>query len=178
MKKRLRVVLTAVAALLALAAAVFAAGDYSGAPGSENDPLVTMSYINNVFSREVQSFFKKELESQKDALAESLEPRVAALEEACEAAGGAEAGLTFQEVLLKSGSELYCTAGTELFLRSGSAYVIAREAPGLLDTSGGADLNRGDYLTKNHLYLVTGDENGVCADGDLTVLVRGGYRIG
>ena len=177
MKMRVRVVLITAAALLALGAAVFAAGEYSGPAGSENDPLVTLSYINDVFTGEVQSFYRKELQSQTDSLRDSLESRVEALEEACEAAGGAEAGLTFEELAIPSGSELICSAGTEVLLRSGSAYVVAREAPGLLDTSGGADLNKGEYLRKNHMYMVAGDDEGICADGSITVLVRGDYKI-
>ena len=177
MKNQVRVVLTAAAALVVLAAAVFAAGEYSGPAGSENDPLVTLSYINDIFTAEVQKYYREELQAQTDSLRTSLETRIEALEEACEAAGGADAGLTFQEVTLSSGSELICAAGTELLLRSGSAYVTARETPGLLDTSGGADLNRGTYLEKNHMYLVASDGNGICADGSITVLIRGDFEI-
>ena len=178
MKKQLRVVLTAAAALLVLAAAVFAAGEYSGPAGSENDPLVTMSYTNDIFTVEMQKYFRQELQAQTDSLRDSLEMRIEELEEACEAAGGADVGLTFREVTLHSGSELSCEAGTELLLRSGSAYVIAKENPGLLDTSGGANLNRGEYLIRNHMYLAASDGCGICADGSITLLVRGDYEIG
>lgn len=178
MKKNVRVVLTAAASLLVLAAAVFAAGEYSGPAGSENDPLVTMSYINDIFTVEVQKYFRQELQAQTDSLRDSLESRIEALEEACEAAGGADVGLTFQEVTLSSGNELICKAGTELLLRSGSAYVVARETPGLLDTSGETNPGRGEYIEKNHLYLAASDGHGICADGSATVLVRGDYEIG
>ena len=177
MKKSVRVVLTAAAALLVLAAAVFAAGEYSGPAGSENDPLVTLSYINDVFTPEVQRYFREELQSQADSLRDSLEPRIEALEDACEAAGGVGTGLAFRKITLNSGSELSCRAGTELLLREGSAYATAWEEPGLLDTSGGADLDWGEYLEQGHMYLVSADGNGICADGSITVLVRGDYEI-
>ena len=178
MKKKFRVVLTAAAALMVMVAAVFAAGEYSGPAGSENDPLVTLSYINDIFTPEVQKYFHEELQAQTDSLRDSLETRIEALEEACEAAGGADAGLTFQEVTLRYGDELICKAGTELLMRSGSAYVIAEKAPGLLDTSGGADLDRGSYLARNHMYLVASDGNGISAGSGVTVLIRGEYEIG
>ena len=177
MKNQLRVVLTAAAALLVLAAAVLAAGEYSGPAGSENDPLVTMSYINDVFTPYVQRFFKEEMTAQTDSLRESLEERVVALEEACREADTADAGLSFREIRLDSGRELYCEAGTELLLRSGSAFATAEQTVGMVDTSGGTDPVRGEYLKKNHMYLVTEDGCGVCADGDITILIRGSFEI-
>lgn len=176
MKKKIWVVLTAMAALLVLAAAVFATGEYSGSAGSEDDPLVTLSYINDIFTVEVQKFFRQEVQTQTDSLRDSLETRIEALEDARDAVIG-DGNATFQKITLSSGSELVCKAGTELLLYSGSAYVIARELPGLLDTSGGVDLSRGEYMEKNHMYLVAADGNGICADGNITVLIRGSYEI-
>lgn len=176
MKKKIWVVLTAMAALLVLAAAVFATGEYSGSAGSEDDPLVTLSYINDIFTVEVQKFFRQELQTQTDSLRDSLETRIEALEDTRDAVIG-DGNAAFQKITLSSGSELVCKAGTELLLYSGSAYVIARELPGLLDTSGGVDLSRGEYMEKNHMYLVTADGNGICADGNITVLIRGSYEI-
>ena len=178
MKKGIRVVLTAAAALLVMIAAVFAAGEYSGPAGSENDPLVTLSYINDIFTVQVQKYFREELQAQTDSLRDSLETRIEALEEACEAAGGADAGMTFTEITLSPGKKLSCTAGTELLLRSGSAYAVAPETPGLLDTSGGSNLDRGAYLAKNHMYLVTSDGGGIYAVSSATVLIRGDHKIG
>ena len=177
MKKKIWVVLTATAALLVLAAAVFATGEYSGSAGSEDDPLVTLSYINDIFTVEVQKFFRQELQTQTDSLRDSLETRIEALEDARDIAADGDGNAAFQKITLSSGSELVCKAGTELLLYSGSAYVIARELPGLLDTSGGVDLSRGEYMEKNHMYLVAADGNGICADGNITVLIRGSYEI-
>lgn len=176
MKKIVWVVLTAAAALLVLAAAVFAAGEYSGPAGSVNDPLVTLSYINDVFTVEMQKYFRQELQTQTDSVRNALETRIEALEEASAAAGSGANG-AFRKITIRSGSDLLCEAGTELLLRSGSAYVLARELPGLLDTSGGADLSRGEYVKKDHMYLVAADGSGICADGNVTVLIRGSYEI-
>lgn len=176
MKKKFRVVLTAAAALLVLAIAVVAAGEYSGPAGSENDPLVTMSYIDDIFTVEMQKYFKQELQTQTDSLRDSLESRIEALEEACEAAAGTEAGLYYRELKLESGNELICKAGTELLLRAGSAYVMSGGS-GLADTSGGETPGRGSYIAKNHMYLVTEDGCGICADGSITVLVRGDCEV-
>ena len=178
MKKSVRVVLTAAAALLVLAAAVLAAGEYSGPAGSENDPLVTMSYINDVFTPSMQSFFHREMTEQTALLRDPLEERIAALEATCENAENADAGMSFREIRLDSGSELICGAGTELMLRSGNAFVLVKETAGLADTSGGAEPVCGGAIEKNHMYLVTKDGCGICANGGASVLLRGSYEIG
>jgi hypothetical protein len=62
-------------------------------------------------------------------------------------------------------------------LRVGSAYVSAADSPGLVDTSTTTNLENGEALTKNHMYMVTINSHGIRASGSVKVVVRGDYVI-
>ena len=79
MKKTIRIVLIALAAALLLGIAALAV-DAATSAGSEDDPLVTLSYINDVFVPYVTSLFREDLEEKEAALQEALEERVSSLE--------------------------------------------------------------------------------------------------
>ena len=173
MKKGIRVVLIAAAVLLVLAVAVFAAGE-AAVPGSEGDPLVTLSYINEVFTGYVKELFHRELTEKAETMTDSLEGRIAALEEAAAAAESREAGRTFEAVTLAEGKKLSCQPGAEVMLRSGSAKAGSAV---LVDTGSAAALESGADLEVNHLYLVT-EEGTISAAGTAELLLRGDYQIG
>jgi len=61
MKKTLRIVIILLAAALALGAAALAVDVSSAAAGTEEDPLVTLSYLNQVFTTRVTELFHQEL---------------------------------------------------------------------------------------------------------------------
>ena len=174
MKKTLRIVLITLAAVALLGIAALAAGAAASA-GTEDDPLVTLSYINEVFLPYVTDLFRKDLEETETVLREDLEGRVAALEEAV--AGEASDGSRYVVETLEAGQTLICRRGTELMLRIGRAAVTAENVPGLVDTSTSGNLNDGEELVTNHMYMVTINDHGVRALETVKILVRGEYTI-
>ena len=168
MKKTVRVVLIAAAVLIVLAAAVLAAGE-AALPGSEGDPLVTLSYINDVFTDYVKELFRNALNEKSRTVTESLESRLSALEDA------AGLGRTFETVTLSDGAVLVCREGAEVMLREGSA--AAEAASALTDLGGGEAPKAGENLGTNRLYLITADSCGIRAKGKTELLVRGEYEI-
>ena len=174
MKKTLRIVLIALAAALLLGIAALAV-DAATSAGSEDDPLVTLSYINDVFVPYVTSLFRQDLEEKETALQEALEERVSALEGA--GVGGSPGGREYVVETLEAGQTLICQRGAELMLRIGRATVTAENIPGLVDTATTGNLNDGEELTVNHLYMVTINGHGVRAEETVKILVRGDYTI-
>lgn len=119
--------------------------------GSQGDPLVTLSYLNETFL-----------------------PKLLA-----QAGTGGGAGSSFAVVDLDKGKTLTLSAGSEALLRGGSATCGAASAPGLVDQTDGSELSNAAALVKNHLYLATVDGRTVKAASDgVKLLVRGTYSVG
>lgn len=155
--------------------------------GSESDPLVTLSYLNETFLAQVLGKVDEQLETRDKELAEKLDEQVkkdaAALAEQYGAGtgtgGSSEKANTFTVVTLSSGETLYGEIGCEVMLRVGTANCVSPSSPGLIDETDASILEGGKALTKNHLYMMTIDERGVKATAATTkLLVRGGYRVG
>ncbi len=172
MKKTVRIVLIVLAAALVLSVAALAVNAAASA-GSEDDPLVTLSYINDVFLPYVQDLFHKDLEEKETALQDALEQRVSALE----GAGVGGSGGRDYVVETQKGQTLICQRGAELMLRIGRATVKAGSTPGLVDTATTGNLNDGEELAVNHLYMVTINDHGIRAEETVKILVRGEYTI-
>lgn len=173
--------------------------------GSKDDPLVTLSYINDVLTPEAnaridQIFSEKSAEfdtllSQKMASIQSeiakkvgevgsqVQPSdelveavaAAVLEQMGGTSGTEESGWTVLK--LQSGKTLTAEVGCEILLRIGSAQCVASGTPGLIDLSTGGDLANGQNLSTNHLYIVTIQGRGIRASGDATILINGDYTI-
>ncbi len=127
-------------------------------PGTEGDPLISKSYIDNVLMPKIEQY---------------VESKIAGLGSGGNGGGSGEA---FQVVSVKAGEEVICSAGTELILRMGKATIIATEKGGLADTTAGFDLADGTQMPANHLLIVpVADGRGLAADSDLLVMIKGGY---
>ena len=147
-KASIIVTLTLLLALV-LGVAAYARSSY----GSQDDPLITLSYLEEVFKPQV-------------------------LEEVgLSGAGSSTAKGSFQLVTLSDGQVLQGKRGCEVLLRIGAAVACGPDEPVLVDTSAGTEISDGTALTKNHLYMITIEGNGLCAVGTAKVLVSGGYTI-
>ena len=154
----------------------------AGQQGSKNDPLVTLSYLEE---QAIPAILEQVDDTASDKLTE-LEARLGAVVDGYVAevnkalggsAGGSTAGGVFQIVTLKAGQTVVGTAACEFLLRAGTAVCVSDSAPGLIDTTAGSTLSGGSALTANHLYLATIDGRGVKASTDVTIMVRGSYTI-
>jgi len=159
-KSRLVTLLTFV-----LVAVVFAGvGAYAATTiGSQSDPLVTLSYLN-----------EKLYPQLLDKISDEADDMTAELKTSLQTSGGVN---TYTVVSLSKGQKLVGSVGCEVLLRIGSASVIATDNPGLVDTTGGSSLNAGAAVTKNHLYMVTIAGGGIQATDSVKAIVRGAYTI-
>lgn len=162
-----------IGATFALGLIAAAAGGY----GSSSDPLVTLSYITDVFMPEMNQSINNTVEEKADALAADLDTVVAELECKYNDASAASAASTYTVISMNSGQKLTGKKGCEIMLRVGSAYCSAAASPGLIDTSTAGVIENRKYLTKNHMYMVTIDGRGIVADGNIMIIVRGDYTI-
>ncbi|MBU5626987.1 hypothetical protein KQI82_08720 [Oscillibacter sp. MSJ-2] len=142
-------------ASLILTATVSVAADV----GSSEDPLVTLSYLNDTYFNAILSRVDSKIAAQ---------------------GGGGTAGTasTFTLVTLSSGQTLRGGIGCEVMLRVGTATCSASSTPGLIDTTDATTLNNGGALVKNHVYMMTIEDRGVKATAaTVKLMVRGEYTI-
>lgn len=161
-KKRLAAAALAAALLLSAATAL-------AAQGSEDDPLITLSYLEQVFQPKLAAQVDdavarnaEELQRQLELAVTSYETRV---DEALAASGAAA---LFQSKSLARRETLSLETGHELLLVSGRATALGE----LMDTTIGAAVAEGESLKAGHLYVVSGAAGGVTAGADCVVMTR------
>ena len=147
--------------LLALSAALMSGVSLAAEAGSPQDPLVTLSYLNDTFFSQ---------------LMQRVDQRIA--ERTGQALPGGGASASFVVVTLNEGQTLTGGVGCEVMLRVGSATCGASDSVGLIDTTSGGVLGTGAALSQNHLYMVTIAPRWITASSaTVKVLVRGPYTI-
>ena len=180
-KKTLRTGVCAALVCLVLAAFVAIANEV----GSQGDPLVTLSYLNETFLQQIMDGVDEKLAKRSETLSEKIMKQISdakwdILIELGSSYGDETGGMaiSFTAVTLSPGQTLYGGAGCEVLLRSGSAVCISegKSVPGLVDTTDGTSINHGSALVQNHLYMMT-DQRGVQAQEEIVLLVRGEYTI-
>jgi hypothetical protein len=160
-----------------MAATLFGVAALAEGEGGQSDPLVTLSYIDKVFTNYILDLFQDELDKKTAELEAGLNTKISEIEKAYGASGAVVERSTYSVISLADGQTLVCQRGAEIMLRVGSAVVAADDSPGLVDTSTTENLDNGKALTKNHMYMVTINDHGVKARGSVKVLVRGDYVI-
>lgn len=126
-------------------------------PGSESDPIVSLSYLN-IKLDEIRDYIdEKEEETPEEN----------------------QDGDNLVVVELQNGQILEGSAGTEIIKRSGKAIAIATELGGLSDVTSGVDIVDGGVVPDNHLLIIPrSDGRGIFVTKDKTfVMVRGAYNI-
>ena len=122
--------------------------------GDGNDPLVSLSYIQNKVIPEIKEYIDEKFSSL----------------------GGGSA--SFEVVNFKKGDVVLCEKSTELILRMGKARIIASEKGGIADTTAGFDLANGENMPSNHLLIVPlGDGRGFIAEDNVIVMIKGNFSV-
>ena len=147
--------------------------------GSSNDPLVALSYLDKTVTPNIMDKLDEMLKTKAQELTKTFNDKVNA---ASGSSGGTSGGAvdlqTFSVVSLTNGQTLKCNVGTEIMLRIGTAVTAGADSPRLIDETTGADVTAaGTGLTKNHMYMVSINGNGITATSNVKVLVRGEYSI-
>lgn len=144
-------------ALLALSAVLMTGVSLAAEAGSDRDPLVTLSYLNDTFFGEIMG---------------RVDQKIA------ERTGQAGDSASFTVVTMSEGQALTGDIGCEVMLRVGSAVCVSPSDPGLIDETAGTTLAGGGALVQNHLYMMTIEGRAVRATAGTTkVLARGSYTV-
>lgn len=128
----------------------------AGTQGSRNDPLVTLSYLNDVLIPDLMARADIHIEEKANQLME-------------EARTGNKA--VFGTVEVSAGSTISLTAGTQVILRTGTASNV----DGLIDLTNGESM--WDALQENHLYIAAKDGQLVTVTENALFLIQGRYTI-
>ena len=158
--KRTWKIAAAVLCAILLVTVAFAA---VGGAGSQNDPLVTLSYLTSIFTPKVQSMTQQAVTDQQTRNKAELDAAVTEwntkVQQAIQQAGvSGSSGVSYTALTLEAGQMLLVGEGCEIILRSGVAGYVSEEAV-LMDSTIGGELASGQVLTANHLYMAMG--NGV-----------------
>ncbi len=183
MKQKKWKALTSVLLLLSLIVAGFIA--IAAEYGTSDDPLVSLSYINNVLAPQISKKVDEVIAEKTDALNAEMDKKINSVSNeiddklseytsksadeivtdafidsvaekvAQKVPATSEAGSIFKQVKLTSGQTLNTNVGCEVLLRIGTAKCVSSGTTGLIDMTTGGVLSNGTALEKNHLYLCT-----------------------
>lgn len=132
-------------------------------PGSDQDPIVSKSYVDAAASK-------------GDAVIKQLQTEIENLKTQISQSGGGGEG--FKVVELDAGQVILTGGGTEILLRQGPAKSVAGQYGGLADTTAAKDLAAGITVATNHLLISSRDDGrGMKASGKCYILARGSYKI-
>lgn len=129
-------------------------------PGSESDPLVTLSYVEKKIDQ--LKYYVDEKIGNKNIDNKNVSSWVV--------------------VEVPTGKSLICKDGTEIILRSGDSRAIAIVVNGIMngltDVTAGKDLAMEEKIIANHLLIVPRDDGrGARALTNCFFLVKGDYEV-
>ena len=154
-------IITVLAAVLILAVGV-GVGAYAASNfGTQADPLVAKSYLDQTVTPKLQAEFQTKLDAQVQLMEQQI--------------SSSTTGLNFTSVTLTNGQTLKGSVGCEIILRSGTA--VSSGTAGLSDVTDGKLIPSGTALAANHLCMVSSQGDGVKASSSVTLLVRGSYTL-
>ena len=163
--KKVKIAAIVPAVLAALVVVVSAAYD------SSEDPLVSLSYLRNIFKQEIISAVEKDVDEKIGAkVAEAVE----------DAEPAAPASSEFDVLELKEGMRVLANGACEIMLRSGSAVCVAPDGrQGLADYTDATEILIDQPLTKNHMCMIPrGDGRGIRITSEIAyIMVRGAYTV-
>lgn len=147
-------------AALGVALALAATGMAYSEPGTESDPLISLSYLEERLDELKDYVDSKTGSSGTQSPSSPLDNSLVVVE-------------------LFNGQMLIGDAGSEIILRSGSATAITSASGGLSDVTAGTDIAEGKPIPANHLLIIPrSDGRGIFVTKNSTfVMVRGGYTI-
>ncbi|MBO4915837.1 MAG: S-layer homology domain-containing protein [Oscillospiraceae bacterium] len=178
MKKRMEL------ASLFLAAALLL-GQAAAAGGGADDPLVSLEYLQTVFSSKAEKAAQEKLDASGETVYSAAESKWRSAVSAAEAAAGvssqtpsaAQIASRWSETRLKRGDRLLGVTGTQVLPLAGS--VSAQIYSGaVIDVTEGREIS-GGVLTLRHRYLVAEDASVTFSVSSRTAVLDycGGYSI-
>ena len=120
-----------------------------------DDPLITESYLNNVFFEKVKEYIASNSGSGSETVSSD----------------------GFKLVSVTKGQKFTASAGCEFIIRQGSAQVVVSSLGGVSDVTDGLDIVSGELPSNHHFVVARDDGRGFEALNNVLVLVKGGYEI-
>ena len=150
----------------------------AAAIGTADDPLVSLSYLQQTFLGQVMADVDAMLVQRDAELTAELDAKIEAAAQNQKETPEGITNRTFAVVTMSKGQMLMGEIGCEVMLRVGTAACVSSSNPGLIDQTDASILNDGGELVKNHLYMMTIEGRGVKATANtVKVLVRGTYTL-
>lgn len=162
-------------------AAVCAVGGISAAAtgGDQADPLVTLSYLTQVFTPEIMDEVDKQVAASgkdlTDRLDQAIDDYSSQMEQALGEGGGESA--SFAVVTVPANRAVMPAAGGEVLLRSGTASAVSGTEPILIDSTAGSTVSVNGALLTDHLYVCPLDGAWIYCTSECTFLIRGSYTL-
>ena len=143
---------------LGLAGVLLTSGIVFSEPGSESDPVISLSYLN-IKIDELKGYIDEKTKGSSSGTPTTTSSVVV--------------------VELQKGQTIIGKSGTEFIKRSGNANAIVSSNGGLSDVTAGIDIGEGKAVPDNHLLIIPRDDGrGMYVTKDKTfILVRGDYNI-
>ncbi|MDD4504226.1 MAG: hypothetical protein PHS15_05295 [Clostridiaceae bacterium] len=188
-KSRKTGIVVVVAVILVLSAAIISAADGVD-PGSEQDPIVTQSYVEQKSEQikyYIDSLIAKANESngaQNQEIAnlkarlELKDQEIAKLTEDIKNVS-ASGSVRFEAVEMQKNQVLIAGEGAEIIPRSGKFSAIYGANGGLSDITSAKDLKNDEAIVNNHMLIASrGDGRGMKALADKSFLIiKGTYTL-
>ncbi len=156
------------AMLCALALTVGGVTALAATQGSQEDPLLTLSYLESVLRPQLDQEVDAAVAANEKALTEKLAAAGKEYETAVQTALAAAPGAAFQAKDLAAGESFTPGAGREVLVVSGSLTALGS----LTDTTAGAAVSDGQALEAGHLYVTGADGAGCKAAAQASVMSR------
>ena len=156
-----------VAMLCALGITVGGTVALAASQGSQEDPLITLSYLQQVLTPQLEEKVDAAVADNEKALVDKLDASIAGYEARAKDAQGSAAA-PFQSKSLSRGEKFTPGAGRELLVVSGSLTAVGS----LTDTTAGKSVSSGAALELNHCYLTADDASGCQASAAASVMSR------
>ena len=153
-------------ATVVLVAMFLGLGIYVAAYDSSSDPIISLSYLNDIFKTQVMNEVDKKISTAVGSIP---------------ANGGEDSSSSGYDIVeLSTGDVLYASDACDIMLRSGTAVCVAPTATqGIADYTDATEILAGQSLIKNHMCLIPrGDGRGVVAtSSSVFIMVRGAYTV-
>lgn len=173
-----------IATVIILASFVILGSADGAIPGSESDPIVTLSFVEKKIDQ-IKYYIDSTMEGLKNevmkysgsmeeyqALIDKKDAEIQALKNKVDSA------LTFKVVEMKKGQVLLAGEGSEIIIRSGKATAVYGKNGGLSDITAAKDLQNGEAIVSNHMLIASREDGrGVKAEGDVFLIIKGGYTL-
>ena len=187
MKKIVRI---AACVILSAALALMAICVYAATYSSEDDPLISLSYVNEVLLPQIKEMISDASLGKDIDDVEVTKPVETTAETTSEPEeifpeGTVNTGAKYEVVNLKEGQTIYASVySCEVIVRSGSTKVVSPftvkwEEQGVSDTTDGVEIYNGGAVPTNHTIIIPRDDGrGITAQsGGAWIMVRGDYII-